>query len=88
MTFETWCTCPHCGHTNLHYLRQPNPEPPKRVAEPTTYRIYAWGGGPVREVTESGLDRWDEREFDVVRTCARCQYEWGQKMTNQQKEDL
>lgn len=80
-TFTTVTVCPRCTHLTVHPMRAPNPDPPevvyKGTGEVTTFRTF--GGQVVRtHIDGDRTDRWDERGFDVIRTCVECGWEWGQ----------
>jgi hypothetical protein len=72
--FTDGAACPWCGVCDVHPMRVPNPQaPPGRDPfDPLALRAFAQGG-------VLGLPRWDERPFDVVRTCTGCGYEFGQR---------
>jgi len=76
--FTAGTMCPHCCHCDVHPMRVPNPESPKRPTAPffginlATARFAS--GGVVEH-----YDRWDERPYDVIRICTSCGWEWGQR---------
>lgn len=76
--FAAGAVCPHCSACDVHPIREPSAEPPKRPTTPffgtnlATTRFAAGGG-------VEQYDRWDERPFEVVRTCSSCGWEWGQR---------
>ena len=80
--FTAGAVCPHCGYCDVHLMRVPNPEPPRLIsAGKDREEIIVWAGQSVQVIdTPPDLyDRWDERPFEVVRTCTSCGYEWGQR---------
>lgn len=81
--FTTGAICPHCGTCDIHLIREPNPAVPYlvRASDGEREQIVLFGGRAVREyVARPDLyDRWDERGFEVVRTCTSCGWEWGQR---------
>ena len=71
--------CPHCHVCDVHPMRVPNPAAPRIVRPSSGIRLEMFGGGAVREWVDPDIyDRWDERPFDVIRTCTSCGYEFGQ----------
>lgn len=78
-TFTAITHCPRCNTIAVHPLREPNPDPPKQIHPPDTTQIIAWGGQVIVDENDDGLDRWDERPYEIIRTCARCGHEWGQQ---------
>lgn len=79
-TFTAAAMCPTCGMVAVHGMRQPNSEPPKQIHEPETEELWVWGEyKPIAVYQNDGLDRWDERPYEIIRTCNRCGKEWGQQ---------
>lgn len=77
--FTAGAMCPHCHVCDVHPMRVPNPAAPRIVRLSSGIRLEMFGGGAVREWVDPDVyDRWDERPFDVVRTCNGCGYEFGQ----------
>ena len=80
--FVVYCVCPRCATGDVHNLRESNPDPPRlvRASDGETEQIVNWSGERIRQVfiQPDLYDRWDERPYDVVRTCNSCGYEWGQ----------
>ena len=72
--FTAGAMCPWCGVGDVHPIREPNPVPP-HLPGGLGMRTEAFSRGGVLEYRR----RWDERPFEVVRTCTNCTYEWGQK---------
>lgn len=72
--FTPSCPCPRCETVDLHWLRLPNCQPFYRDAQKSLDRSMYVGGAPL-------TDRLmlDESEFEVVRQCRSCGYEWDQK---------
>ena len=80
--FTAVTDCPRCTHVTIHPMRVPNPDPPqvirKGTGEVTTIRGF--GGGVVLTFIDADQhDRWDERDFEVIRICVECNWEWGQR---------
>lgn len=80
--FTAVTDCPRCTHVTIHPMRVPNPDPPqvirKGTGEVTTIRGF--GGGVVLTFIDADQhDRWDERDFEVIRICVECDWEWGQR---------
>ena len=79
--FTAGAVCPWCGVCGVHPMRVPNREAPRLVRESdgTVTQVVTWAGSVLREWTDPDeYDRWDERGFEVVRTCTGCGWEWGQ----------
>lgn len=78
-----WMTCPHCGHWDLHYMREPNPEPPVVTisAEEQDEIIQRTFDGriAVHVIPMDIYDHDDERDFYLIRICTRqkCNKPWG-----------
>lgn len=78
-----WTTCPYCGHWDLHYIREPNLEPPILIVsaeEQERNEFRVWGGQSVMVIeTKDEYDRDDERDFCLIRICTRqkCDKAWG-----------
>ncbi len=68
--FEAYTDCPKCGRLDWHWLRPARPKPERGP----TYRIdtlvdaYRW----------DGMTSADESMHEVIRTCTKCNHEWGQ----------
>lgn len=80
--FTAGAMCPHCHACDVHPMRVPNPAAPRLVqpSDGTVHQVLRFGGGVVREWVDPDIyDRWDERPYDVIRTCTSCGYEWGQR---------
>ena len=82
--FKPYMNCPGCGEFALHYMRNPNPDPPTAVrigpgeaASVNGEALIIEDGRFVRLIGNTRLSRWDERPFEVVRVCVDCGHEWG-----------
>ena len=80
--FVAYCVCPRCASGDVHPIREANPDPPRlvRASNGETEDLVVWSGERVQQVLIQPdlYDRWDERPYEVVRTCSSCDYEWGQ----------
>lgn len=80
--FTAGARCPACGLIGFHHLRAPNPTPPRLThrgtGEVTEVRNAA-GDVIVHDIDRDVYDRWDERDYNVVRMCDGCNHEWGQR---------
>lgn len=80
-TFETIENCPYCDQIGIHLLRAPNPEPPVVMVSAEeqdeiamrTFDGRVWA----HTIPMDKYDRDDERDFEIVRICVKCQREWG-----------
>ena len=76
--FTAVAECPQCQAWEVHPIREPSPEPPPVLSglalQLRRMQAQVLEGGPVGR-----YGRWDERGFEVVRTCVACGHEWGQK---------
>lgn len=76
--FTAGAVCPWCGVGDVHLVREPNPEPPPPPS-PLERQVRRMRSLVLTEEPPAPLHRWDERGFEVVRTCTGCGYEWGQR---------
>lgn len=78
--FVARCMCANCRKVDVHFMRAPNPDPPKisyhGTGEVTEIRD-ASGRVAARHVDGDVYDRWDERPYEVVRVCRNCGFTWG-----------
>lgn len=75
--------CPKCGLVDLHGLRAPNLDQPRRLEDWERRMSFMplWGDPRDSFGKSYRFDRWDERPFESVRTCIDedCGYEWGHR---------
>ncbi|WP_404851102.1 hypothetical protein [Dietzia kunjamensis] len=76
--FTAGAMCPWCGCCDVHPIREPIPAPPEPPSAVVRH-IQKIRASLLTDQPPAPLTRWDERGFEVIRTCTSCGYEWGQR---------
>lgn len=76
--FRAHTDCPACGAYTAHPIRPPRPEAPRTIGTGNEVTLST-ANGPAHTYIDSHPDRWDERPYEIVRTChdPDCGWEWG-----------
>lgn len=78
--FVAVCACPNCGEIALHGIRPSSPEGAKEAAAAarTLKGVEELAEDQIAYI-EGLLNGGDPADADVIRVCAQCKQEWGEK---------